>query len=104
MEITITARQDNPLLERQEIKGHLAFTGSTPSNAQLLEQLAKEMHADPTVIIIDQIKTVFGKQQAGFSAVAYKSAEAKNKFAVIPSHLKKKEKGEKKGEQPQNKK
>lgn len=104
MEITITARQDNSLLERQEIKGRLAFAGSTPSNAQLLEQLAKEMHADPGVIVINQIKTIFGKQQALFSAVAYKSAEAKNKFLVIPSHLKKKEKGEKKGGQPQNKK
>lgn len=99
MEITITTRKDNPLLERQEVKGSLAFTGSTPSNAQLLEQLAKEMHADPGIIVINQIKTIFGKQQALFSAVAYKSTEAKNKFAVIPSHLKKKEKGEKEGGQ-----
>ncbi len=106
MNITIVQRKVNLLLERDEIQGNIAFAGSTPSNAQVVEQLAKELHTDSSLVQLRQIKTIFGKQQATFSAMVYKSKEAKDKFSVIPSHLKKKEKGEKKPaeQQPQKKK
>ncbi|MEK6951078.1 MAG: hypothetical protein AABX13_05135 [Nanoarchaeota archaeon] len=104
MNLTIGQRKVNPLLEREEIQGNIAFVGSTPSNTQVLEQLAKELHTDSGLVQLRQIKTIFGRQQATFSAIAYKSKEAQDKFFVVPSHQKKKEKGEKKPAEPPQKK
>lgn len=96
MNLTITQKKDNPLLERWEVTGKVAFEQGTCSNAQLTEALAKELLAEGGLIVLKQIKTLFGLKQAAFSAVVYKTAEAKQKFHVVPSHLKKREKGEKK--------
>jgi ribosomal protein S24E len=104
MNLTIGQRKVNPLLEREEIMGSITFEGSTPSNAQVLEQLAKEVHTDPGLVQLRQIKTIFGRQQAAFSASVYQSKESQDKFFVVPSHQKKKEKGEKKSAEQQQKK
>ncbi len=98
MNLTITQKKDNPLLERYEIKGRVDFQGATSSKAQVVEQLGKELPAEPGLIVLGGINTIYGRQQAAFSAVVYKTAEARKKFYVVPSHLKKKEQGEKKEE------
>ncbi len=93
--MNITSKKENPLLERLEVEGTIEFEGATPSNAQVTEEVAKQLHQDPATVAVKHIYTQFGQRQARFTACAYSSAEARKKIEVLPSHLKKKEGGKK---------
>ena len=90
MQLTIKNKNKNLLLERTEVDGSVSFTGKTPSNLDLAEVLAKELKKDSSLIIIKNIYTEFGQQNAQFKAVAYDNKEAKNKNEVMTKHIKKK--------------
>lgn len=96
MELTINQKKENLLLERQEIKGSLAFEGSTPSNQQILEVLAKDLKVEPSLIIVKHIYTEFSKSNASFDAVAYSNEKAKNHFELVTKHMRKKMEEQKK--------
>ena len=88
MKITITEKNENKLLNRVEVKGKLEFEKDTPSNAQLTEVLAKELKTEVNLIVIKNIYTQFGKQDADFFALVYDNLEAKNKIQMDTKHLK----------------
>lgn len=92
MDLNITQQKKNDLLQRLEISGTLTFSGATPSKTQVQEQLSQHLHLPAEHLVLRSVHTAYGNQQASFSAVAYDSAEAKKKFEIVPSHLKKKEK------------
>ncbi len=93
--MNITSKKENVLLERTEVEGTIEFEGATPSNAQVTEEVAKQMHHDPATVAVQHIYTQFGHGQAKFTARVYASPEARKKVEVLPSHLKKKESGKK---------
>lgn len=99
MEVTIEEKKQNPLLKRDEIKGRLKFEGTTPSNAQLLEVLTKELKVESNLIVIKNIYTSFGRQEAKFFAVAYNNKEVKDKIEMSTKYLKKKAEEKKKKEE-----
>ncbi len=80
MEITVKNKKENPLLQREELTGEITFTGATPSNQQLKEELSKKIGAQQEVIVIRHIYTTFGGGKAAFEAVAYKSKEQLDKI------------------------
>lgn len=80
MEVTITQKKENNLLNRMELNGTIDFEGAVPSNVQLTEALAKELNASKELIVIKKISTIFSHQKAKFKAVAYASAEARKKI------------------------
>lgn len=89
MEVTITEKKENSLLNRIELNGTLDFEGAVPSNVQLTEALAKELNADKEFIVIKKISTIFSHQKAKFRAVAYANAEAKKKIEPAAKEPKK---------------
>lgn len=90
MKVTIKSKNENPLLGRMEVEGQITFEGVTPSNAQLIEVLVKEMKTKPELVIIKNIYTKFSQQESAFSALVYKNAEAKDKAEMNTKFLKKK--------------
>lgn len=75
MEITLTGKKENALLNREEIKGNLAFNGATPSQKEFAAALAKKLNTTPDRIFVVGIHTSFGSTTASFEAHAYKTRE-----------------------------
>ena len=75
MEMKISKKKENPLLQRVEISGNLAFTGATPSNAELKKAIAASEKASEDVIVMKKILTAFGSTTATFLAYVYQSKE-----------------------------
>ena len=90
MQLTITNKKENKMLDRFEVKGKLVFNGPTPSKLVLTEALAKKMEVDMPLIVIKKLLTNFGIQEANFSAVAYYNPESLKNTEVITKHQKKK--------------
>jgi ribosomal protein S24E len=90
MQITILEKNVNALVGRTEIKGKITFKDATPSNAQLTEGLNKELKKEVSLIVIKNIYTNFGHQEASFTVFVYNDQEAKNKAEMVTKHLKKK--------------
>ncbi len=80
MELNITTQKENPLLNRKELHGELTFQGATPSNKQLLEELAKKLGVGQEVVAIRHIFGEFGGSKAKFEAYAYTSKEQFDKI------------------------
>ena len=80
MEIEIKNKKENQVLQRQEITGEIKFTGATPSNKQLQEELAKKIGVQPELVAIRHIYGSFGADKAQFEAVAYASKEQFDKI------------------------
>ena len=79
MELTLTEKKDNVLQERMEVKGTVKFEGSTPSNAQISEELAKQLKTDVGKVVLRHIYTTYSKHEAKFEGVVYNSAEGRKK-------------------------
>ena len=90
MEVTIKKKEDNKLLHRKEVEGEITFTAATPSNQELAEALAKDLKVNVNLVVMKNIYTEFSMRKAIFSAVAYESAEMKDKFEMSTKHLRKK--------------
>jgi len=87
MDIEVKNKKENPQLQRQEITGEIKFSGATPSNQQLRDELAKKIGVQADLVAIRHIYGAFGTGKASFEAVAYATKE---QFAKIEP--KKKEK------------
>lgn len=75
MEVEISMKKENPLLKRTELEGTISFTGATPSNVQLADELAKKLNVAKDVVLIRHIYGVFGGLKARFEAVVYASVD-----------------------------
>ena len=90
MDMTITQQANNALLQRTEIAGTISFNGPTPSNKEVTEEIAKKTKKESSLIVMKNLYTSFGHQEAKFSAVAYDSAEKKESTEKLTKHMKKK--------------
>ena len=75
MEIKITQKKENNLLERTEMNGTITFTGPTPAYPQIKQALAQHLKIKEEVIAIKQVLTTFGTMSATFSANIYQTPE-----------------------------
>ena len=73
MEIEITSRKENKVLEREEVAFTLQFEGKTPSRKQVQQKLADAIGRN--IIVIEYIKPVYGASQATGYARGYTSAK-----------------------------
>ncbi|MEK6809847.1 MAG: hypothetical protein AABY40_04175 [Nanoarchaeota archaeon] len=96
MNITINQKNENPLLHRLEVAGVVVFEGATPSNTQVVEALASQLKTDASQVVLRHIYNKFSKHEARFEAVAYASADARNKAERLTPQQKKKLEEEKK--------
>jgi small subunit ribosomal protein S24e len=76
MNISIETQNDNTLLKRKEVSASVLFEGiTTPSRKELQKLIAKETKAKPEMVIIQQIKTLFGTTKAKITAHVYDDQE-----------------------------
>lgn len=90
MNLTITEKTENKLLNRTMVNGKIEFEQATPRNDQLAAALAKELKKDIDLVVIKNIHTEFGQKKASFRALVYEFQEAKKQLEKMTKHLKKK--------------
>ncbi len=86
MEITITDRKDNPVLNREELTFMINHEGeNTPSRDVVASKLAAMVNADKDRTILKLINTQFGKHEAIGYANLYPSKEVA--LNIEPQHI-----------------
>ena len=81
MEIEITKKDDNLLLKRKEVFFRLKHDeksetkGASPSRAQAREVLIKKLRCKPNLLVIDKMRTEFGKRETVGYAKVYENEE-----------------------------
>ncbi|MEM0214465.1 MAG: 30S ribosomal protein S24e [Archaeoglobaceae archaeon] len=76
MEIRVESERYNPLLKRKEVYFRVRFNGKTPSRAEIREKVAGLMNAELKRVVLDYVKTEFGKREAKVYAKIYDTEEA----------------------------
>ncbi len=89
MQLTINEKKENILLNRHEIKGTVSFENATPSNKDIIEAVGKQMHADPSLIVIKHIHTIFSHREAIVNAFIYDKPETRERIECINGHMRK---------------
>lgn len=105
MELKIEANKDNALLGRKEITFLLRHDGeTTPSRTQVRQLLAAEVGTKTENVVIDSMRTEYGRGATTGSARAYKTPEAARKTERVHMqkrnqlYVEKAKKGEKKAD------
>lgn len=86
MKVEINEQKDNLLLKRKEVRFTVDHKGgSTPTKGAVTEELKKLIKANGSVIVIDNMESVFGTGVTKGYAKAYDSLEAA--FEVEKEHI-----------------
>jgi len=81
MEIEITEQEENPLMERNEIKFEINHMGSsTPSRAKAVEMISEKLDESEDSIVLEKIVTLHGRQTAMGKARIYDSEDMKEEL------------------------
>ncbi len=83
MEIEISSRKENKILDREEVAFTMDFEGKTPTRKQVQQKLGDVIGRN--IIVIEYIKPVYGASQATGYARGYTSA--KQAWAVERRHI-----------------
>ncbi|RME31666.1 hypothetical protein D6789_02020 [Candidatus Woesearchaeota archaeon] len=76
MEITITKKEDRPLLRRSEVTAQISFEGATPTKHEAAAAVAKATGAKKELVIVRSITTHYGTTTGTLKACVYKDAQA----------------------------
>jgi small subunit ribosomal protein S24e len=77
MEINITQKTKNPLLNRTEIEFECTYQGeSTPKILEVKSRLVAVLDVDKNLLVVDKLKPQFGEGKALGYAKLYDSAES----------------------------
>ena len=86
MELEITERNDNPLLNRQEIKVVIKHSeSSTPRRNQVIKNISEQLKTNRELVIIDHLKNAYGKTETHGYAKIYSDKESLSKIETKPS-------------------
>ncbi|MEE3242304.1 MAG: 30S ribosomal protein S24e [Candidatus Thermoplasmatota archaeon] len=86
MELEIEEKNDNPILQRQEIQIVIKHENkSTPKRNDVIQSLVKELKAKKDLIIIDHLKNKYGKAETRGYAKIYSNIDALNRIETKPS-------------------
>ena len=64
MEVYVDRERYNPLLKRKEVYATVKFDGATPSRDVVRGKIAGLFNAEQDRVVVDYIKTEFGKTEA----------------------------------------
>jgi len=77
MELEIINRNDNPLLEREEINFRVMHPkDASPRRKQVREQLAAALNIKASLVVIDQMKADFGRPETVGYAKFYRNVKS----------------------------
>ena len=86
MELEITEQNDNPLLNRQEVKLVIKHENdSTPRRNQVIKSLSEQLKAKRELVIIDHLKNSYGKTETHGYAKIYTDKDSLTKIETKPS-------------------
>ena len=86
MELEITEQNDNPLLNRQEIKVVIKHDeSSTPRRNQVIKNISEQLKSKKELVIIDYLKNAYGKTETHGYAKIYSDRESLTKIETKPS-------------------
>lgn len=81
MELRIEKDEQQKLLDRRLILGQVHFSEkAVPSRMAVMDKLAAQLKVDKKLIVIKEIKTIFGSTTANLEAHIYDSVELKDKI------------------------
>lgn len=93
MEVKIKNTKENKILGRKELKLHVAYAEAPPKRTEVRDAVAKEVGAEPGVVIIKKLENDFGSRTMDCDARVYSDEKSMNKFEL--KHLILRSKGEK---------
>lgn len=104
VELKITEQKQNTFFSRTEIKAQLLYDGKTPSIPEIRKALASQLKKEESLVIIKNILTKFGSNNAVVEAAAYGKKEdlekTEPKYIINRQTGKKADKAEKAAEKP----
>ncbi len=75
MDIQVIQEKNNPMLNRREIVFKVTYDEATPSRKSIVDRIAATMNSKQGLVIIDNIKTEFGKREGIGYAKIYENAD-----------------------------
>lgn len=75
MDIHIIEDKNNPLLNRREVVFRIDHDSATPSRKSIVDRIAATMNSKEGLVIIDNLKTEFGKRETIGYAKIYETEE-----------------------------
>jgi small subunit ribosomal protein S24e len=102
MDIKVLEEKKNPLLQRREVKFSVSHNLGTPSRDDIKAKIAAYLNSKPELVIIDNMKSEFGKRETKGYAKIYETAERLKSVETehIVQRNEKKKEAKKEGEAP----
>ena len=75
MDIKIIEEKNNPLLNRRELVFKVDHESATPSRKSIVDRIAATMNSKEGLVVIDNLKTEFGKRETIGYAKIYETEE-----------------------------
>jgi small subunit ribosomal protein S24e len=79
MDFEITSDKRNELLSRREVRFTLRFDGATPSRMQIIGKVCAILNVKEQQVVLDSLKSSFGKMELAGVARIYDSEEGRKK-------------------------
>jgi small subunit ribosomal protein S24e len=76
MQIEVIKEEDNTLLNRKELQIKIEHPAATPARIEVKHKVAADLKVEPERVIVDNMKTAFGKKETTAYVKIYESAEA----------------------------
>ena len=87
MDVKITEKKNNELLERIEVTASIEGSQATPSNKDVSKAIADHLKSTEDLVVMRKISTKFGSASATATAYVYKSKEQKELCTPKPPKL-----------------
>ena len=75
MDIKVLEQKNNPLLQRREVKFSVSHNLGTPSRDEIKGQIAAHLNSKPELVIIERMRSQFGKRETHGYAKIYETVE-----------------------------
>ncbi len=75
MDIKVLEEKKNPLLQRREVKFSVSHNLGTPSRDDIKAKIAAYLNSKPELVIIERMRSQFGKRETQGYAKIYETAE-----------------------------
>jgi len=75
MDIKVLEEKKNPLLQRREVKFSVSHNLGTPSREEIKAKIAAYLNSKPELVIIDHMRSEFGKRETRGYAKIYETEE-----------------------------
>ena len=79
MDFEITSDKRNELLSRREVRFTLRYDGATPSRMQIIGKVCALLNVKEQQVVLDSLKSSFGKMELTGEARIYENEEGKKK-------------------------